>query len=400
MARNGSGVYSPPTGNPVSNGQTITDTLWNTLVSDLGNELTNSLPRDGQAPPTANLPMGNYHHTGVSDASARTQYCTAGQAQDNALDWLTSVAGTDTITAAAIMGFAAYVTGITFRFVAAATNTGAVTININGLGAVSVHKYGNAALVAGDLVYGDAYEIIYTGSVFRVIAIPYPAATQAEMNAGTEGGLRAVSPAVITSLGLKSFGLGVYTGNATLTATDFGRACYYNSASAGVLTLPAVSAGTVGMIISVFNLIATNGVCTIARAGSDVIFAQGYGSATSITLAGGDGVTLICAGGGAWVQFGGSKSRAIGEGQTWQTVTRTINSIYTNDTLRPISFSTAVTMTGTGTATIVINESLIIYGSSVTAAGTTYVTAIIPAGATYRVSATNGTVLVGPVELR
>lgn len=46
--RNGSGVYIAPAGNPVITG-TVIQTSWaNTLVTDLGNELTNSLPRDGQ----------------------------------------------------------------------------------------------------------------------------------------------------------------------------------------------------------------------------------------------------------------------------------------------------------------------------------------------------------------
>lgn len=53
--RNGSGVYVAPAGNPVVTG-TVIQTSWaNSLVTDLGNELTNSLPRDGQAPMLAAL---------------------------------------------------------------------------------------------------------------------------------------------------------------------------------------------------------------------------------------------------------------------------------------------------------------------------------------------------------
>jgi hypothetical protein len=61
-----SGTYSPPAGQPVVTGTTISSTVFNTLVADIGNELTNSIPRDGTAPPTANVPMGNYKLTGLA----------------------------------------------------------------------------------------------------------------------------------------------------------------------------------------------------------------------------------------------------------------------------------------------------------------------------------------------
>lgn len=55
MARNGSGIYNAPAGNPVLVGTTIQASWANTLVSDLGAEISNSLPRDGQAPMTGSL---------------------------------------------------------------------------------------------------------------------------------------------------------------------------------------------------------------------------------------------------------------------------------------------------------------------------------------------------------
>jgi len=47
MPRNGSGSYSLPTGNPVVTGTTIEASWANTTLSDIGNELTNSLSRTG-----------------------------------------------------------------------------------------------------------------------------------------------------------------------------------------------------------------------------------------------------------------------------------------------------------------------------------------------------------------
>ncbi|ANK90650.1 MULTISPECIES: hypothetical protein [Rhizobium] len=56
MPRNPStGVYSKPAGTTPSVGQVIDPAPWNALTTDLGNEITNSLPRDGSAPMTAPL---------------------------------------------------------------------------------------------------------------------------------------------------------------------------------------------------------------------------------------------------------------------------------------------------------------------------------------------------------
>jgi len=81
MPRNGSGTYSPPANTiyPAVSGTAISSTDHNTMLSDVASEITNSLPRDGQAPPTSNLPMGGYKHTGVANASAATEYAAYGQ---------------------------------------------------------------------------------------------------------------------------------------------------------------------------------------------------------------------------------------------------------------------------------------------------------------------------------
>ena len=48
MARNGSGVYSLPAGNPVVTGTTISSTVHNNTMTDLATEMTNSTDKDGQ----------------------------------------------------------------------------------------------------------------------------------------------------------------------------------------------------------------------------------------------------------------------------------------------------------------------------------------------------------------
>lgn len=71
MPRSG-GTYSLPAGNPVSSGSVASSSVMNTTLDDLGDEITNSIPRDGTAPPTANIPFATFKITGLGDATADT----------------------------------------------------------------------------------------------------------------------------------------------------------------------------------------------------------------------------------------------------------------------------------------------------------------------------------------
>ena len=169
MARNGTGTYNLPAGNPVVTGSTISSTWANNTLNDLATAMTGSIAKDGQTTPTGNLPMGGYAHTGVADATVRNMYGTAGQIQDSAFTYLTSPSGTNTMIATAALGMSAYVTGQRFFFVAPSTNTGACTLNINAIGAKSVTKSGTTALVAGDIQNGAVVQVVYDGTQFQLL---------------------------------------------------------------------------------------------------------------------------------------------------------------------------------------------------------------------------------------
>jgi len=79
MPRNGSGIYSLPTGNPVVAGTTIEETWANNTMSDLANEITGSLPRNGVAPMTGNLAMGSNKITGLATGTAAADAVTKAQ---------------------------------------------------------------------------------------------------------------------------------------------------------------------------------------------------------------------------------------------------------------------------------------------------------------------------------
>jgi len=169
MSRNGSGTYTLPAGNPVVTGTVVSSTWANTTLTDIATALTQSIASTGVTNPSANLPMNGFRHTGVGNAVAQACYGSVTDIQNGSLVMLSAVAGTDTITATAPFTVAAYATGQGFRFVAAAANTTAVTIDISGLGPKALTKSGSVALSAGDLSLGGVYEIVYDGTRFQLI---------------------------------------------------------------------------------------------------------------------------------------------------------------------------------------------------------------------------------------
>lgn len=80
---------------------------------------------------------------------------------------LGTVAGTNTITAVAAKTITAYGAGQKFSLTPAATNTGATTINIDGVGAKNIFSYGSAC-VGGELKIGVPCEIEYDGTQFNI----------------------------------------------------------------------------------------------------------------------------------------------------------------------------------------------------------------------------------------
>ena len=64
----------------------------------------------------------------------------------------------------------AYAAGMKLTFVAGYTNTGATTLNVDGVGATAIRKGGaNSALVANDIVAGGVYTVVYNGTYWILL---------------------------------------------------------------------------------------------------------------------------------------------------------------------------------------------------------------------------------------
>ena len=168
MARDGSGNHALPEAAFVFN-TVIDEAAVNSNFSDISNSLTESLAKDGQTTPTANLPMGGFRHTGVGNASARSDYSATGQVQDGAFTWCGTAGGTaNALTLTPSPAITAYAAGQRFTFKAGASaNTGATTIVVSGLASKAVQRDG-AALAGGEIEANKFYSVFYDGTQFQI----------------------------------------------------------------------------------------------------------------------------------------------------------------------------------------------------------------------------------------
>lgn len=177
-----------------------------------------------------------------------------------------------------------------------------------------------------------------------------------------------------------------YTSNTTLNATHSGMLIAISAAGVS-LALPAANSVKQGATVTIIAL--NNGFVTSAN--NIVWFDM---SITSITMLFGETCEFTSNGTNWYVSGGGLGVRPLGVHQTWQDVSgaRALGATYTNNAGRPIVVT--VSATSTVVATVVINiDGVQVAGSSVYNAGppAAAVTAIVPAGALYRVLVTVGT---------
>ena len=70
-----------------------------------------------------------------------------------------------------------YAAGLTLQFLAGNSNTGASTLNVNGLGAQTIVGPTGSALTAGAIVAGTVISVVYNGTAFQYAPCPGPGYT-------------------------------------------------------------------------------------------------------------------------------------------------------------------------------------------------------------------------------
>lgn len=104
--------------------------------------------------------------------SGTNLYVTQTGLQRNTEVFAASSAGTDTYAITLSPVPAAYVQGMTLRFKADVANTGAATLNVNGLGSVDLQTIQGNALTTNEIVANQIVEVVYnsTGPSFRIVS--------------------------------------------------------------------------------------------------------------------------------------------------------------------------------------------------------------------------------------
>lgn len=171
--------------------------------------------------------------------------------------YVATVGGTaDAITLTPSPAITAYAAGLAYSWIASGANTGAVTINVSGLGAKAARKNGTTALAANDIPSGALMRATYDGTNFQVAIVADRAALG--VTAGTavqvDQAVTATTRAATTTLGTS---LNHTLSDTSTTITAF-------NGVAGV-TYSCLTLG-VGSITHSANLIITQGLATLTTA--------------------------------------------------------------------------------------------------------------------------------------
>jgi microcystin-dependent protein len=137
---------------------------------DIADAINACLKKDGGNAATSNIPMGGFTLTNIAAATARTQPARFSDVQDGKGVYVPTVGGTaNAITLTTGYSVSAYAAGQTFRFLASGINSGAVTINLDGIGAKDVYV-GGSPVTAGMLSTGKMATVTYDGTRFQLEA--------------------------------------------------------------------------------------------------------------------------------------------------------------------------------------------------------------------------------------
>jgi hypothetical protein len=151
-------------------------------------DLTNDTWRIGDGSRSGGFIMPNFNHIQVQSF----QFAVAGG---------TSNAITLTISPAPL----SYAQPLKLKFRATLTNTGAVTIDVNGLGVRNIQKVSGGSITnlsAGDIISGGIYEIVYDGAQFQLMTLTNAGivnVSQGDLNTSTGVFSSSVSGSAITT---------------------------------------------------------------------------------------------------------------------------------------------------------------------------------------------------------
>jgi hypothetical protein len=215
--------------------------------------------------------MGSNKITGLANGTLIGDAANLGQVQSTVAK-LISITGTDTVLGTMSPTLTAYAAGQLFYFIASGANTGAVTLNIDGLGAKAITRDGSTALAAGDINSGEIVVVIYDGTRFQMINAANSFGNTTINGTLTVTGNTGLQANVSVTSALSVGGTFAVTGAATLGST---------LAVTGKSDLPTVSTASANAAVAVItDLSAAGASITSANVGTAVVTT---GTVTNLT---------------------------------------------------------------------------------------------------------------------
>ena len=275
MARDASGNYTLPAGNPVAGGTTITATWGNTTMLDVGTELTASLDRNGQGGMLAGLKgfagsVSLPSFTFSSEISSGMYYVGTGDFRMSVLGTTTTKWIDDTGTPAGSQKPFLIWNGTTWE--APLTSAGTVTsIDVSG-GTTGLTTTGGPVTTSGTITFAGTLVVANGGTGLTALGT-------ANQVLGVNGGGTALEyqTVVVASGGTGLTALG--TANQVLAVNAGATALEYQSVTTGTVTSVNVSGGATGLTTS-GGPITSSGTVTLA---GTLGVANGGTGATTLT---------------------------------------------------------------------------------------------------------------------
>jgi hypothetical protein len=171
-----------------------------------------------------------------------------------------SATGTDSYAITPTPAITAYAAGMRFRFKTDVANTGAATLAVSGLSAITIKKLHDQDLATGDIEAGQIVDVVYDGTNFQMqsgVATAYALSTSLKFGGtGADGALAISSGTTTLDLG----GAQVFTKNYTsISITGTGKLAFSNPHANGTI-IKLLSQGDVTLTSSQAPMIDASGM--------------------------------------------------------------------------------------------------------------------------------------------
>jgi len=390
----------------------------------------------------------------IATATASQQAATLGQVQSGLSSYAIDTGTANTYAVPLSPAIAAYADGVKIRFRALTANTGAATLNVNGLGAIALVGGAQIALQGGEIAAGGYCEAEYNGSLSKFVllectgapvqvanatasqhAVPLGQA-QSLIAAAQTPQLMPLTASVASNLITANLAaVSLEFRNATLT-TGSGTTIAVTALSVAIPNIAASLGATTAVAAQIAVLVAYNTgspvLCLVNMSGGVDLSETGTISPTTIS-AGSTSPSVIYSASavaanspyrvvgyftGTWTSgtgwaltqvqpYGGQAMAAmqsLGFGQTWQDVTasRTFGVTYYNTTNRAIVLNVQMSNNGNSQVSATINGGLaVLFLTTANVAGQFGAGSIvIPARASYLLTSTTVNTINQCAELR